>query len=147
MVTRYFSTEDGNLNSRTLVTSRNKLYSDIDLLFEERPDGDIYKKSDAAAVRQAVKNLLLTNIGDKPFNPYFGASLSDILFELADANSEFLMEDRIRIAIENFEPRARILNINIGLSLDRNEANVRIDFQVVSTEELLTLETTVTRLR
>ena len=60
MVTRAFAVEDGNLSTRSLITTRNKLFSDIDLTFTNRPSGDLYKKTDAAAVKQAVKNLLLT---------------------------------------------------------------------------------------
>jgi hypothetical protein len=36
MVTRAFAVEDGNLQTRSLVTSRNKLFSDIDLTFTNR---------------------------------------------------------------------------------------------------------------
>ena len=67
-MSRVFSIEDGNLQSRSLVTSRNKLYSDIDLTFAKRPSGDVYKKTDGAAVKQSIKNLMLTNLGEKPFN-------------------------------------------------------------------------------
>ena len=77
-----FSIEDGNLQTRSLVTTRNRLYKDIDLSFDHKPtDGtnpttaDVYKKEDAAAVKQAVKNLLMTNFGEKPFNLFYGANL------------------------------------------------------------------------
>jgi hypothetical protein len=59
MVTRAFAVEDGNLNTTSLVTSRNRLYKDIDLTFAKKPSGEIYKKTDAAAVKQAVKNLII----------------------------------------------------------------------------------------
>ena len=64
---RVFSQEDGNLNTRSIITSRNASYSDIDLTFENKPGAssinrtDVYKKTDAAAVKQAVKNVLMTN--------------------------------------------------------------------------------------
>ena len=61
MPVRSFAIEDGNLNKATLVVSRSRVYKDIDLSFAKRPYGDVYKKTDAAAVKQAVKNLLLTN--------------------------------------------------------------------------------------
>jgi hypothetical protein len=59
MVTRAFAVEDGNLNTTSLVTSRNRLYKDIDLTFAKKPSGEIYKKTDAAAVKQAVKNSII----------------------------------------------------------------------------------------
>ena len=69
MPTRAFSIEDGNLASKTILTSRTKSSEDIDLSFAAKPSGDVFKKTDAAAVKQAVKNLLLTNFSEKPFLP------------------------------------------------------------------------------
>ena len=56
---RQLSIEDGNLSS-SILTSREKKYSDIDLLFDKKPSGDIYKKQEAAAVKQSVKNIVST---------------------------------------------------------------------------------------
>lgn len=146
-MSRVFSIEDGNLQSRSLVTSRNKLYSDIDLTFAKKPNGDVYKKTDAAAVKQSIKNLLLTNLGEKPFNPYFGGGLSDLLFELADNDLDILLEDQITTAIENWEPRAKLLSIEPNIQPDNNTARVKIVFQIISTSEEVVFETTVARLR
>ena len=55
------SAEDGNLGVSTLIGTRTKLYKDIDLTFANKTSGEIFKKEDAAAVKQAVKNLILTN--------------------------------------------------------------------------------------
>lgn len=147
MARKYFSLEDGDLQTRSLVTSRNKVYADIDLSFSKRPSGDVYKKTDAAAVKQSVKNLLLTNIGEKPFNPYFGGGLNDLLFELADNNLNGLLEEQIISAIENWEPRAQLISISPNIQPDRNTARVKIIFQVISTSEEVVFETTVARLR
>ena len=57
---RIRSIEDGNLSS-TIRTSRVSTFNDIDLTFEKKPSGDVYKKSDAAAVKQSVKNIISTN--------------------------------------------------------------------------------------
>lgn len=146
-MSRVFSIEDGNLQSRSLVTSRNKLYSDIDLTFAKRPSGDVYKKTDAAAVKQSIKNLMLTNIGEKPFNPYFGGGLSDLLFELADNDLNILLEDQIIAAIENWEPRAKLISIVPNIQPDNNTARVKIVFQILNTSEEVVFETTVARLR
>lgn len=59
---RALSIEDRKLGTATVIGSRTKLYKDIDLSFAKQPNvGDIYKKSDAAAVKQAMRNLLSTN--------------------------------------------------------------------------------------
>ena len=76
MAKRAFSIEDGVLNSGTLVTARNRVFKDIDLSIAKKPSGDIFKKQDAAAVKQSVKNILLTNRNEKPFTPNFGGDLN-----------------------------------------------------------------------
>ena len=147
MVTRAFAVEDGNLNTASLITSRTKVYSDIDLTFAKKPSGEIYKKTDAAAVKQAVKNLLLTNKYEKPFQPNFGGNLNDLLFELVDNDTVYEIDGAIREAIKRYEPRARVRQIATNLQADANTIGVTVTFQVINTEEVVTLETNITRLR
>jgi phage baseplate assembly protein W len=147
MATRAFSVEDGNLNSRSIITTRNKLFSDIDLTFSKRPSGDIFKKVDAAAVKQAVKNLLLTNAFEKPFQPTFGGNLNALLFELVDDESSHEIENVIVETITRFEPRAKVISVVANVEPDYNAVAVTVTFQVVNTEEVVTFETTLTRLR
>lgn len=147
MVTRALSIEDGDLNTPSIITSRKVNYTDIDLSFTARPSGDIYKVTDAAAVKQAVKNILLTNPGEKPFHPNFGAGLNNLIFELVDDDSEEEINDAIEIAIKNYEPRAKVINTIINLQHDRNSIAVQVQFQILSTSEIVVLETTLVRVR
>lgn len=147
MVTRAFAVEDGNLNTTSLVTSRNRLYKDIDLTFAKKPSGEIFKKNDASAVKQAVKNLLLTNRYEKPFQPEFGGNLNNLLFELVDNNTVYEIDGAIREAIKRYEPRARVRQVATNLQSDANSISVTVTFQIVNTEEVVTLDTTITRLR
>lgn len=144
---RAFSIEDGNINVKTIRSARSVSFLDLDLSFSPRPSGDLYKKNDAAAVKQAVKNLLLTNITEKPFNSQFGGNLNDFLFELDTSTDANLLASRIVECVELYEPRARIIDIDINLFPDNNEVKVTVAFQVVSTSELVTLDLSLTRLR
>ena len=145
-MSRVLSIEDGNLSS-SIITSRDKLYSYIDLLFERRPSGDIYKKTDADAVKQSVKNIVSTNRYEKPFEIFYGANITGMLFELADAGMGTHIEDQIQSAIEQYEPRAKILNIDVNSNPDRNSLQVTLLFRIKSNEQEVELETTVSRLR
>lgn len=147
MVTKAFSIEDGNQNKATLVTSRNKVYSDIDLLFENKPSGDIYKKVDAAAVKQSVKNILLTNHGEKPFHPFFGANLRALLFELSSPTLEEDINRYIRTALKNYEPRAIVQRVIVQSSPDYNQIWVTVEFRIINTTETVSVEVDLTRLR
>ena len=55
MALRAFAIEDGNLSTGSLNASRERNYSDIDLTFSANPTGDVYKKTDAAAVSSLLK--------------------------------------------------------------------------------------------
>lgn len=145
--TRVTSNEDGILDRTTLVTSRVREYKDIDLFFEPTLSGELVVKKDAAAVKQAIKNLLLTNYFEKPFNPFFGANLADQLFELADDLSAANIERRIQDTIEAFEPRALVQSVKAELQPDYNSLRVTVTFQVVNSTEIVTFTTLVSRLR
>lgn len=147
MVSRAFAIEDGNLNTPALITSRLVDYKDVDLTFNTKPSGDIYKKVDAAAVKQAVKTLLLTSPGEKPFKPNFGAGLGNLLFELLDLDAEQEIAENIRVAIDNYEPRARVLDVYVNPAPDYNAISVRVTFQIVNTEEIITFQTSLSRVR
>jgi len=146
-VSKAFSIEDGNLSTKPFVVAQQQTYTDIDLTFTPKPSGDLYKKTDAADVKQSVKNLLLTNYTEKPFNMKFGGNLNDFLFELDTDIDVDLMADKIIQAVDQYEPRAQVLSVNANLYPQRNEVVVTVQFQVLSTSELVVLDLTLTRLR
>ena len=116
-------------------------------MFERKPSGDIYRKTDADAVKQSVKNIVSTNRFEKPFEVFYGANITGMLFELADAGMGTHVEDQVKSAIEEYEPRARVLKINVFSNPDRNTLQVELLFRVTSTEQEVELQTTVSRLR
>jgi len=147
MPTRAFSIEDGNLGSKTILTSRTKTSKDIDLSFAKKLSGDVFKKEDAAAVKQAVKNLLMTNFSEKPFLPRFGGNLNSLLFALNTDIDDEDLEEQIINAIEIYEPRAKVTNISSNLNDDSHQINVTVTFRVVNTNETVTTNIDLTRLR
>tara|TARA_B100000214_G_scaffold368443_1_gene340009 strand:+ start:299 stop:739 length:441 start_codon:yes stop_codon:yes gene_type:complete len=142
-----FSVEDGNQDTSTLRSRRNREYSDIDLSFLKSASGDVFKKTSSAAVKQSVKNLLMTNWGEKPFRPVFGGNLNDLLFELADNPTISTLAPRIENVINNEEPRAEVQDIKVYNEADRNSIRCVITFKVVNVQELVTLTTSVSRIR
>ena len=144
---RAFAIEDGNLTSSSLITTRNVDYLDIDLTFAKKPNGDIFKKRDASAVKQAVKNLIQTNFYEKPFQPFFGTDIRAMLFELADEDTEDDVRSNIIRAIEKYEKRAQILDLVVKSTPDANDLAVTLTFRILNTEEVVTFSTTLSRLR
>ena len=141
------SLEDGNLNASTITQASARVYSDIDLTFTARPAGDLYKKKNVAAVKQAVKNLLLTGRSEKPFQPNFGGDLGVALFELDTDYQPHDIAQQISSTIARYEPRARVLNIDFTSYPDRNEIRATITFEVVNVGETVSLDVNLARLR
>lgn len=150
MASRAFSIEDGNLgNQATVSATKNREYIDVDMSFAKKGSGDVFKKTSAAAVKQSLKNLLLTNRTEKPFSPYYGANLQQYLFELADETTE----GELQIAIENniraFEPRINPdnLRVNVDADPDNNTLNITIVFTIRNSNETVEFTTRLNRLR
>ena len=126
--------EDGILAKSSRVT-KERVYTDVDLTFDARTttDGDIFRKTDAAAVKQALKTLVLSNRFDKPYRPAYGANLSGLLFELMDEDTGDEILSRIKSTVERYEPRVKLLNIKVTAKPDQYSVGVLIEFRVVST--------------
>jgi len=145
---RKFSDDDAALSVGSIITSRNRKYSDLSASFSYKPNtGDLYLTRDASSVKQAIRNLILTDYGERPFRPYIGSGVRGLLFELADDITNTLLRDAITRTIENYEPRARILNIVLDLQEESNYVLIRIEFQIVTSSGTLALEINLERIR
>lgn len=144
---RFLSREDGDLQKSSLVTTRKQVFRDLDVTFAAKPSKEISVKKDAAAVKQSVKNLILTNHFEKPFQPYFGGNVTGLLFELADDATGSEVEEQIVNTIQQYEPRAQLLSVDVNSQPDRNSIDVTITFRVVNSQEIVTFTTNLARLR
>ena len=147
MATRAFAIEDGNLATGSIVTSRDKNYSDIDLSFLATPTGDLYKKVDIAAVKQAVKNILMTGYHERPFQAGFGGGLGNMRFENFDEDNEGEIELAIKLAVQTVEPRATVKSVRIIFAPDSNRVNITTTFGIINTGQQVVIETNLSRLR
>lgn len=147
MATRVFSLEDADISKISITTARKKVYKDLDLSFSASDVGAVFKKTETAAVKQAIKTLLNTNRFEKPFQPDFGVDLQRYLFELADDDTGGEVIQQIKNTIETYEPRAIVRSIDVGVQEDINAINILLTFNVRNTDQIVTLETTISRLR
>ena len=144
-----YSREDqGDLNTSTVKSARNKEHVDIDLNFTPKAtSGDIFKKTQLSAVKQSIKNLIMTNRLEKPFVANFGANITGMLFELADGESDYFLKKDIISTIQIFEPRVQVLNLDVKVDPDYNRLGVKLEFKIRNTNEVAEFSTTLRRLR
>ena len=135
------------------IRARDKIYSDFDFAFrpvqmEGDAEGDVARKRDVESVKQSVLNILRTNRGERPFLPAYGSNIRSYLFENIDAVTRALIEEDIVFSLSNFEPRVRILNVDVTDVPDRNSVNISLELEIITPiETTIAVEFTIERLR
>jgi phage baseplate assembly protein W len=132
----------------TIKTTINNRYSDLDLNFTVHPvKKDINKHTDAMAVINAVKNLILTNHYERPFQPELGSNVRKLLFENLDVITAAALEKEITQTLNNFEPRVTVLGITVSPDFDNNSFNVTLQFNIINRTEPVTISFLLERIR
>ena len=123
-------------------------YTDLNLLFKPHPySKDVLTRTNADAVKTAIQNLILTKNYERPFHPEIGSQISALIFENFIPSTITALEKSIETTIRKFEPRARILDIQINDNSDKNAIDIEVTFALSNTEEPITVATTISRAR
>ena len=135
--------------TKDTIIARDRTYTDIDFGFRANPmTGDIALKKEQQAVKQSVLNILLTNRGERPFDPLFGCDIRKQLFENFDLITEQLLKDQIRTSLRNYEPRVKILDINVSGKPDQNKVDISLKVEIQSPDvSAFSIDFSVERLR
>lgn len=135
-------------SGKTSNVARQKQYRDLDLSLALHPiRKDIIPLKDDRAIRNAVKNLLLTNFYERPFNHGIGANLRALLFEPADAITRMAIEDNVRRTIQDHEPRVKILGVRVNNLEDQNAYNLLVRFLIKEYDTEEEVEIVLRRIR
>ena len=130
------------------VSGNAEVYSDFANSFLPHPStGQISRRRNVDSVKQSLRNLILTNKYERLRNPEFGGNIRRYLFE--DMNEITAVEVRMDIEylIKTYEPRCRIIEVNVDSAPDNNSLSVSIRFGVYTVVEDDTLELTLYRVR
>jgi len=130
------------------LSTNTRQWSDLDLDFNAHPiTKDISTKTDVESVKRSIRNLILTNEYERPFQPNIDGGVTRHLFQPASPITFSDIESTIKLTISNFEPRAEVLDVIVDGNLDKNGFNVSITFKVINTPEPVTIELFLERLR
>lgn len=117
-----------NLSNRI---ARSNIYADLDLKFLLHPGlKDLRPLYDINAVKNSVKNLVLTGAGDHPFHPEIGSSLSHYLFQNANKFTAYGIKESIKKVLSIYEPRIDQVEVDVQDDLDVNAYRITINFRV-----------------
>ena len=134
-------------NYKNSTVSRVKGYSDLDLSLTLHPiRKDIVPLKDDQALKNSVKNLILTNFYERPFQFELGANLRGLLFEPADAITELALEDNIKRVLKK-EPRIKTTEVEVVDLADQNSYRISVKFLIKQFDSSSSIEIVLRRLR
>jgi len=124
------------------------LYSDFMNDLTPHPNtNSIVLLKNVNAVSRSIKNLILTNKYERPYNPKIGSNIRAFLFEPADAITANSMRTEIELLISKYEPRAMIEDVIVNASQDENSYEVSIIYSIKNVAEPIRLDLTLYRVR
>ena len=121
-------------------------YKDLDLNFASHPiTGDITALTGETAIKRSLKNLVLLNFYEVPFNPEIGSEVTGLLFENFTPVTEINIQEAITRIISQYEPRAEIEQVLVDSNVDNSSISVKIVFFIVNQPEPVTVDIVLER--
>jgi len=127
---------------------KTRVFQDLDLNFTPHPvTNDIVRKFDDNAIKQSIKNLILTRNYEKPFHSEIGSPVRALMFDLITPLTALTVKRAIIDVINNYEPRVELMEVEPVVSPDNNSLYVSIVFKIRNTERPVTLDLLLERTR
>lgn len=107
------------------------LYKDISTITKSKnpdntPNNTVNTVSEANAINNSLRNILLTPKGSLPGKPYFGSDLHRLAFEQLDYMTEMLAQRYAEEAIIKFERRITIVRIEVINAQEYNRLMINV---------------------
>jgi phage baseplate assembly protein W len=123
-------------------------YKDLDLNFTIHPvKKDVNKLVNEMAVVNSIKNLILTNHYERPFQPDVGSNVQKLLFDNMDNITAAAIKREIQQTIQNFEPRVSVQTISVVPDFDNNTFNIGMEFYIINRTDPITIQFFLNRAR
>lgn len=130
------------------TTRREARYKDFYINFDVHPvRGDLFVLTDEESIKRSIKNLIFTDPGERMFSPFLGSGIRASLFENITFNTAANIKAQIEATIENFEPRALLIDVYVTPDEDRNGYNATIVFSTINNPQPVTFDVLLTRVR
>ena len=134
-----------------LITQRSKkitIYTDIKKNLEVSPVSDdltIYK--DEESVKESIRNLLLTNKGERLMQPNLGGNIRAMLFENITPGVMTMIEDQVRTTIDLYETRAELIDVLVTSNIDDNVVKIEVQFYIRNNQQPISVDVFLERTR
>ena len=109
----------------------SRAFKDINLSFKRHPvTNDLVTIKNEDAIKRSVKNIIFTILGEKPFNPLFGSTINDALFQLDTQFDAVRVQEEINSVLLNYEPRISNIVVTVTIPPDENTMNCTVQYDI-----------------
>lgn len=115
----------------TIENKKIEFYSDFLNDFNRNPvTGYLSKITNEEDIKQSIKNIVLTNKGERFYNPFFGSTIKHSMFNPLDVPTLLSIKNSVTESINNFEPRAILYDVVVMPNEQQNEVFIKIIFGI-----------------
>ena len=116
-------------------------FKDLAISFKANPNtGDFGVVKNENAIKQSVRNLILTMFGERPFQPSIGSRVKMLLFEPWDPFAIDTIKSEIFNVIKRLEPRVRCTGVGLRDESDINSVHISIDYTIVGQQQVQNID-------
>lgn len=108
-------------------------FADFVSSFEFNPDTrDLYVNYNDYAIRESLRNLILTDQGERPFQPTLGGDIRRMLFNIVDDIAIHHLRTSIETTIQNHEPRVMLRDLTVIPNDADNMVSITIFYSTIN---------------
>ena len=113
----------------------SKPFKDISATFQTNPlNSDLIALKNENAISRSIRNLILTQPGDKPFLHDLGSEVYESLFETLDQITASSVQQQIENTIIKYEPRVDLRDVTVTANIPNNAFDVLINYEIIGIE-------------
>lgn len=125
-----------------------EVYSDFHKDLTQSPvNFDLARKIDEESVKESIRNLLLTDRGERLFQPEIGSDIRKMLFENVTTATLEVIKDLVRTTLRNYEPRINLIGVDVLSSIDSLQIDIVVTFNIINRIEPIVFTVTLDRVR
>jgi phage baseplate assembly protein W len=127
----------GRIATKETGLGNEYFYKDISISGKAHPlTGDIVRVTNFNAVGQSIRNILLTDASERPFdNLTLGGNIRSRLFDLMDIGIQNDLREEIVLTISKWEPRAIIRDVTVEAIPQAHTLEISITYSVRSFQD------------
>ena len=120
------------IRSKDVNLSRN--FTDINMGLTKNPfTGDISDVKNENAIKQSLKNIMMTKKTEKLFDPAFGTNIWDSLFEPLDEMTADRIQQEVLNVVNQYETRISIEEVEVEPFEEDNFYHIFVTYRIIGT--------------